>query len=394
MKAPVRVLLVLPTYLPETFGGAEQQSRKLSAALSERGADVTILTPCVGKLTPRHESAGAVAIHRLRQPHLPNLGGRHMLSFLIWTLRSAAWIARRGRNYDVVHIVHGRLHAVGPLLGAMLARKPTLIKVGRGGAHFDLAVVRKKKLIGPLCARLVKGLATGFVANSREIVEDLESFGVPPARVHRIPNGVVMPQGETATSRNEAVRRFVYLGRLDSEKALDFMIDGFAELPDEPPARLVLVGEGDCGTALKAQTARHRLDDRVEFAGRVEDVAPQLANADFFVSTSTSEGMSNALLEAMSHSVPPLTSRVSGVADIVEDGVSGLLFAPGDKRAFVERLGEALAMSDGQREAMGHAAAERVRTCYGMDHIADRHLALYAQLVDKCDPTRAHERNP
>lgn len=381
MRAPLRVLLVLPTYLPETFGGAEQQTRKLSAALSARGAEVTILTPCIGKLTPRQESAGAVRIHRLRQPHLPNLGGRYMLSFLTWTLRSAAWIARRGGSYDVVHVIHGRLHAVGPLLGAAFARKPSLVKIGRGGGHFDLGVVRKKKLIGPLCAWLIERLTTGFVANSREIAEDLEARGVPQSKVHRIPNGVVMPLPETARRRNEAVRRFVYLGRLDSEKALDLMIDGFAELPGDVPAELILVGEGDCGPSLKAQAARRGIEGRIRFAGRVEDVAPCLAEADFYVSTSTSEGMSNALLEAMSHSVPPLTSHVSGVSDIVEDGVTGLLFAPGNRHAFVDRLREALALSREEREAMGRAAAERVRMHYGMDHIADLHMKLYSALV-------------
>ncbi len=382
MTVASRLLLVLPTYLPESFGGAEQQSRKLSAALSDRGVDVAILTPCIHRSTPRHETAGAVSVHRLWQAHLPNLGGRHMLSFLIWTLRSAAWIAYRGRNYDVIHIVHGRLHAVGPLLGAALAGKPTLVKIGRGGDHFDLSVVHTKKLIGPLCAFLIKRLATGFVANSQEIADDLEACGVPHAKVHHIPNGVVVPEGEVSTRRDEAERHFVYLGRLDSEKALDLMIGGFAELPADTAARLVLVGEGACGSSLRAQASQLGIESKVDFPGKVDDVVPFLARADFYVSTSISEGMSNALLEAMSHAVPPLVSRVSGVADIVEDGVSGLLFAPGDQRAYAASLREAVAMPAERREAMGRAAAEAVRTRFGMDRIADGHIALYSELVE------------
>ncbi len=62
-------------------------------------------------------------------------------------------------------------------------------------------------------------------------------------------------------------------------------------------------------------------------------MTPYLREADVYLSTSLSEGMSNALLEAMSHAVMPVVSRVSGVGDVVEEGVTGLLFPPGDEAA-------------------------------------------------------------
>ncbi len=76
----------------------------------------------------------------------------------------------------------------------------------------------------------------------------------------------------------------------------------------------------------------------------MRDVIPLFAQADFYVSTSTSEGMSNSLLEAMSASVPPITSRVSGVDDIVDDGRSGLIFDAADPDGFVRALAEAMAV--------------------------------------------------
>lgn len=377
-----RILLVLPTYLPETFGGAEQQSRKLAAALTERGASVSILTPAIDRKTPRRERDGALTIHRFQQRHLPNLGGRRMMSFLFWTLKSASFVWRHRHEYDVVHIIHGRLHAVGPLIGAALGGKPTLVKIGRGGpGFFDIEAVRTKALIGWLCAGLVKRLTTGFVANSREIADDFDRHGIARARVHRIPNGVVMPlQCEPAVKAAGPIR-FVYLGRLDIEKSLDRMIEGFAQLPAHPVAKLILVGDGPCDEALKTLAIRLGIADRVEFTGRVDDVAPLLKTADFYISTSVSEGMSNALLEAMSHAVPPLVSRVSGVDDMLVDGISGLLFDSGDQTAYVEKLRAAMEMPLTARRQIGQTAAETVRRRFSMDSVAEQHLTLYARLV-------------
>src|SRR3546814_11462225 len=98
-----RILLVLPTYLPETFGGAEQQSRKLAAALLANGASVSILTPAVNPETPPRERAGTLTIHRFWQRHLPNLGGSSMLSFLLWSQNSDACTWSRRLHHDVVH---------------------------------------------------------------------------------------------------------------------------------------------------------------------------------------------------------------------------------------------------------------------------------------------------
>jgi glycosyltransferase involved in cell wall biosynthesis len=114
----------------------------------------------------------------------------------------------------------------------------------------------------------------------------------------------------------------------------------------------------------------------------VADVTPYLREADVYLSTSLSEGMSNALLEAMSHGVMPVVSRVSGAEDLVEEGVSGFLLPPGDESALAARLAEALSMTSERRRAMGEAARAAMRTRFSLDAIAERHLTLYRKLID------------
>jgi glycosyltransferase involved in cell wall biosynthesis len=174
--------------------------------------------------------------------------------------------------------------------------------------------------------------------------------------------------------------RCIYLGRLDPEKRIDLMIHGFARLEDRSGVSLTIVGDGDCRSELEALVLQLGLRDCVTFSGAVGDVTASLQAADVFVSTSISEGMSNALLEAMSFGLMPLVSDVSGVADVVGDNRSGLLFVAGDLEAFTRRLHTALTMPAVTRRAFGRAARTTVEERFGIDCVAERHVALYETL--------------
>jgi glycosyltransferase involved in cell wall biosynthesis len=381
---PLHVAMVLPTYLPESFGGAEQQSRKLCEALEHLGVDVTVLAPRLRASTPVRESHGRTAIERLRVRRAPNLGGRHLGSFLAWSAKLTWWLYAHRHQYDVIHVIHGRLHAVPAAVAGHLLGKPTLVKLGRGGDHFDLAVVRNKRVGGPMFARLLARYTTAFVANSREIASDLRAIGIPDSRIHRLPNGVELPSAglrQRGRVFGAAPVRFLYFGRLDPEKDLDRMIRGFAALGAGPRARLTIVGEGACRPDLLGLVTRLGLEAHVEFRPPVADVGRLLREADFHVSTSRSEGMSNALLEAMSWGVPAVVSRVSGVDDIVVNGGSGLVFEPGDDRGYVAALEAAMAMTDQAWQAMSQAAAETAGRLFAIDVVAERHVALYSRLL-------------
>lgn len=377
---PLHIVLVLPTYLPESFGGAEQQSRKFAATLVREGVKVTLLAPRIERDTPARETKDGVEIIRFRLTSLPNLGGRHFLSFAWWSLRTAWWLWRRRQCYDVIHIIHGRLHAVGPLIGAKLAGRPALIKFGRGGEQFDIDTVKNKRLFGPQFAAIVERLTTGFIANSAQMVDDVERHGIEKGRVHRIPNGVIMPQLEPRATRERSESVFIFMGRFDREKAIDTMLKGIAGLSGEHAAKLMLVGNGPREEELKALSRDLGIDARVDFTGRMDDVTPALREADFYLSTSLSEGMSNSVLEAMSFGVVPVVTRVSGVEDMVEDGTNGYLFEAGDVSSCVEALERAAATPPERYAMMSAAARETLAARFGMESVAAQHIALYRTL--------------
>jgi len=376
-----RIVMVLPAYLPETFGGAEQQTRQLAQTLARRSAAVTLLAPRLNRGTLAREREGPVEVRRFRLRAAPNLGGRHFDAFLWWCQCICFWLWRNRRRYDVIYVVHGRLHAFPAAIAGKWLGKPVVVKPGRGGeTHFDLSVVQRKRLLGSFFAHGIARNTTAWVANSREIAADLIRWGVPCERVHAIPNGVEIPEGERRQPSNGVVR-FLSMGRLDSEKAVDQTIRAFAALSADTDARLTILGDGPCRQELEALSRRLGQGRRIAFPGAVADVTPYLREADVYLSTSVSEGMSNALLEAMSHGVMPVVSRVSGADDLVEEGVSGFLFPPGDEIALATRLAEAFSMTTERRRAAGEAALAAVRDL-SLDRVGELHLALYHRLIE------------
>ena len=377
-----RIVMVLPAYLPESFGGAAQQTRRLSQALARRGAAVTLLAPRLARGTPAQEREGSVEVRRYLLRAAPNLGGRHVDAFLWWSGCMCTWLWRNRRSYDVIYVVHGRLHAFPAAIAGKWLGKPVLVRPGRGGeAHFDLSVVQRKRLLGPFFARGIARNTTAWVANTREIVADLSRWGVPRERVHAIPNGIDIPE-DGRRQRSNGLVRFLSMGRLDFEKRVDQTIRAFASLPVDTPAQLTILGDGLCRPELEALSRRLGQEGRIVFTGAVGDVMPYLNEADVYVSTSVSEGMSNALLEAMGNGVMPVVSQVSGVDELVEEGVTGFLFPPGDETAVANRLEKSLAMTVEERRATGEAARDAIRARFSLEKVAERHLALYRQLTE------------
>ena len=378
--------MILPTYLPESFGGMEQQCRKLSHALARLGVRVTILAPRLHSTTPRVEQDGKVSIRRFRVGKAPNLGGRYFGSLLLWSAGVLAWLWAHRSTVDVLHIFHGRLHALPGVLGGALLGKPTLVKIGRGGEHFDLSLVRGKRLLGPLAYRTLLKHTSGYIANSREIVDDLLAHDVPPERILAVPNGVEIPDtgsGDVSgPTDGSGPGRYVYLGRLDPEKRIDLMLKGFARFSDSS-ARLTIVGEGECRTELERLASELGLQARVAFPGRTDDVSKYLRCAHFYLSTSASEGMSNALLEAMSFGVVPLVSEVSGAKDILDHGRSGFLFEPDNLDDFVAKLELMRSTTATTYRAMSDASRESIRQRFGIERIADQHLHIYRTVLDR-----------
>jgi glycosyltransferase involved in cell wall biosynthesis len=128
----------------------------------------------------------------------------------------------------------------------------------------------------------------------------------------------------------------VTVGRLDENKNQAMLIHAFAKIASEyPNLRLVIYGDGECREKLEDLVKSKGLSDRISLSGSISNVPEHICNARIFVLTSNTEGMPNTLIEAMALGLPVISTDCpcGGPAELIEDGVNGLLVPVGDAYA-------------------------------------------------------------
>jgi glycosyltransferase involved in cell wall biosynthesis len=145
------------------------------------------------------------------------------------------------------------------------------------------------------------------------------------------------------------------VGRLSREKDHWSLLDAIHRLPPRLAPHLLIVGDGPERGAIQTRIRALGMDGAVTLAGQTPSAEPFYSIADVAVLSSRSEGSPNALLEAMAAQVPVVSTRVGGVPEIVADGESALLVAPGDASAMADALGALLSSPELARKIAGRA---------------------------------------
>ncbi len=244
--------------------------------------------------------------------------------------------------------------------------------------------------------------AAAVVANSRLVAEyTRDMFDVPESSMHVIHNGVDLEsfspskegtEGADLPSRNAARRELGAvdqdiligtLGRLARQKNLELFLEMAAGLNAAAPAgrrlRFVVAGDGPALPGLRAAAQERGLSESVMFAGARHDVARVLTAFDIFVLTSDFEGLPNAVMEAMGAARPVVATRAGGTEEVVQDGVTGYLVAPGDAAGLVERVA-CLAGDPGLRRRMGKEGRARIAAEFSVQKMVGRTTALYDEV--------------
>lgn len=201
----------------------------------------------------------------------------------------------------------------------------------------------------------------------------------PSERLTTIDNGVAVGASFLPRPPLGSLPTILVVARLDPIKDLGTALRAIALLRARRPVRLVIAGDGIERAPLEAEARNLGISDAVEFLGMVHDVAPLYAAADLFCLSSISEGMSLAILEAMSAGVPVVATDVGGTPDILTDGGTGLLVPPQDPAAMAHALGRLLD-DVALRRRLAEAAWSRVAQRYSIAATAQRYVELYDRL--------------
>jgi len=171
------------------------------------------------------------------------------------------------------------------------------------------------------------------------------------------------------------------VGRLTEIKRQDLLIRAFAKVREHVrDAFLVLVGEGPLLDSLRELAWRLGVADCVRFVGYQPHSGPYLQAMNVFALTSRSEGMPQAVLEALVTGLPVVASRVGGLPEVIEDGVTGMLFESGNETALAEILHELIRDRE-KAHRLGTAARASVESRFSVARMAaDYHRDMFSLL--------------
>jgi len=370
--------MLTQAYLPHV-GGAERQLAALLPLLRAHGVQASIITRRYPGMNPS-ETLDGTPVYRI--PLLPTKPGA-AVSFIA----GALWQISRSRP-DVIHA----FELLSPASAALIAKRwwkiPVAAKVLRGGRLGDVDKLTRRAF-GQRRLNNLREQIDAFITISAEIEQEIAQMGVAPAKRFFIPNGVDTARfAPLSDSRQSEMRRrlglpatgalVIYSGRLVAEKRVNHLLTIWPAIRQQfPDAALLILGDGPEKARLTADSL-----PGVTFLGLVEDVAPYLQAADIFVLPSATEGLSNAMLEALAAGLAVVATAVGGAPDVIAHGQNGLLIAPDDLPALQNALEVALANSP-LRQALGRAGRETIVARYSLYQTADQLAALYQSLLTK-----------
>lgn len=284
-----------------------------------------------------------------------------------------------GRTFDVVHFEFVSIAPMYPFAAA-LTGAPLVVSCRGTEAH--TLRQRSPSEQAPLLDVLRRADAVHCV--STEIAEIVRQATGRDAGifVNRPAVDVAAIAARVPTSASDGVLRLVTTGRLVWQKGLDYLLAAVASLVKrEVSVHLEILGDGELRNALAFSIGDLGLEQHVTLEGAVSaaTVLDRMRAADVFVLASHTEGISNAVLEAMAVGLPVVTTNAGGMSEAVTDGVEGFVVPVRNSDALADRIAE-LARNPERRRTMGAAGRERVEREFSIERQADTFEAVYGSL--------------
>jgi glycosyltransferase involved in cell wall biosynthesis len=237
-----------------------------------------------------------------------------------------------------------------------------------------------------LTNRVVVGALENVVAFRQEA-------GRRVAKMRIIHTGIELDRFEPGKARDTVRQELGYaptelvagtVARLDDERkgVASFLRAAGIAGQEAPDLRFLIVGEGVHRPAYEALAGELGIPERVTFTGWRSDVPRLLDAMDIFVMPSYFEGGPTSVIEAMAMARPVIATRVGMVPEIIEDGVDGVIVAPGDVEAMAQALCS-LAVNADLRHELGANARDRALSSLGISRMTDEYLELFGSLTSE-----------
>jgi glycosyltransferase involved in cell wall biosynthesis len=390
----MKVLVVISQFHPIS-GGAEKQAQLLAGKLIEKVLKVRVVTGWWRFRTARQEIIDGIQL--FRNFSFWGMGGikeLRLLGILTYMVTLGVYLLYHRKEYDLIH-VHQALYPafLSILIGKQLLNKPVIVKTASSGMTSDIRQLRGYPLGNFQLRHLIKHMEV-LVANSKAGGKEFNGIGFPRCRIEYIPNGVVLPRDRKGDYSQ--MKQVITTSRLSKEKGIDILLRAWAHvMRQEKGLKLVVLGNGPLERELKSLSESLGVKDSVIFMGMVQNVMEYVKNADLFVLPSRTEGLSNALLEAMGCGLPCIATNVGGNIELIgeddDKGImpgqffiarNGLLVNPEDVGGISKAM-LYLIRNERKREELGNQARLSIQESYSIDLIADKYIGLYQRMINR-----------
>ena len=340
-------------------GGGEIWAIDAAAKLRDRGHSVSVGCPSGSWMERRSEAHGL--------PYFDYPIEEELECNLRWQLADHL----RENEIDVILCSIPGYRTEVPLL------EQAIRESGHGRTVLRLGVSPGPGALSPDRIGLHSDAVPGTIVVSHEVKARLigEFPALDPDRIHVIYNGVDLsrfdPAALSEAERQQARRSLdipdehrvvTTVGRLDPIKNTSLLVSASHKVLDRfPDTTFLVVGDGSEREALTDEVEQKGVSDHFRFAGFVENMPQLLASIDIYVHTSLSEGLPNAVLEAMAMARPVVATEVGGTPELIESGKDGILISPGDTDSLVDHLTGLLGDTD-RRQQIGVSARRRVES--------------------------------
>lgn len=381
---PLRVLLWAPRGSSEQYHGPGSFAFRL---YSSRPPDQLQVALAHGN--PQQPTTQVYCEQHLIAPYW---GGT--LNSLRFLYAGKRWLRQNVRRFDVFHGLGGYHYTMAPAYSAHQAGLPAVIFVALQGDEFTDKLGVKRLLGLPRRRRSMLRQIDAVIAMSRAIYAELREYGVSAERIARIPMGVdaarFAPCGSSAEKRELRSRlgwpnrpTLLFAGALVERKRPHLLIEALAQLIRAgQECQVVLAGPAKDRAyqdRMKALTTDLGLEEFVTWTGHSPSIERLYAASDLFALPSTLEGMPAALVEAMSAGLACIGTPVSGVKDLIQDGINGRIVAPLAAELATTILD--YLRDEQQMRQHGTAAREVVLRSYRSDIVLQAYRTLFERVV-------------
>ena len=323
----LKILMFVPKYPFPIIGGMEKQSYLLSSELINHGVSVSVLSTIFSPEQKPFEIYKGVKIHRIK------LFKNKIISVIFKIIYIPVFLFFSRNKFDIIHIHQHSLVGIYTLVISKIFFFKTVVKLPNLGNKGLLGV--SKSFFGYFKILILK-LSDAFIAMTPAHNDELLLLKFSEKKFSSIPNGIkINPLIDNISDNNDNFR-FCYIGRLEKQKGIIFLLECWCEISTKyPNAKLEICGNGSLKETITEFIKTNKIDNSVFLSGHTDNVSNVLLRSDVFIITSETEGMSNAILEAMSFGKSIIASNVGAAKIQLKDNFFNSTFELNDKKKLI-----------------------------------------------------------